>query len=113
MKVFQEGFPLTFIAESFDTKHVSFVSVGGGGVRVEQGHLRPLCPAQRPGPSRVLCSLVRPLQGMDVAKKIINKKQLFINKLAKKLLEHKALFWDQTKPCKNGLLFHAFQSDEI
>jgi hypothetical protein len=82
-------------------KHVSLVSVGGGGVRAEQGHLRPLCQAQGSGPSRVLCSLVRTLQGMDVAKKIINKKQLFINKLAKKLLEHKALFWDQTKPCKN------------
>ncbi len=66
------------IAESFDAKkHVSFVSVGGGGVRVEQGHLRPLCPAQRPGPCRVLCSLVRTLQGMDVAKKIINKKTIF------------------------------------
>ncbi len=52
-------------------KHVSLVSVGGGGVRAEQGHLRPLCPAQRTGPGRVLCSLVRTLQGMDVAKKIV------------------------------------------
>jgi hypothetical protein len=51
-------------------KHVSFVCVGGGGVRVEQGHLRPLCPAQRSGPGGVLCSLVRTLQGMDGAKKI-------------------------------------------
>jgi hypothetical protein len=57
-------------------KHIWLVCVGGGGVRVEQGHLRPLCPAQRPGSGRVLCSLVRTLQGMDVAKKIVSKKTI-------------------------------------